>query len=135
MEIVRGLDAGGDDYVTKPFRLQELLSRIRALLRRDRPVTLHQDGLTIDLENHTVSRDGIPLFLTPTEFHLLAVMLRHRNQVLTRATLLQLIWDDGGTYIDDNTLSVHISRLREKIGSKAIRTVRGVGYQWKEENT
>ena len=135
MEIVRGLDAGGDDYVTKPFRLQELLSRIRALLRRDRPVTLHQDGLTIDLENHTVSRDGIPLFLTPTEFHLLAVILRHRDQVLTRAALLQLIWDDGGTYIDDNTLSVHISRLREKIGSKAIRTVRGVGYQWKEENT
>ena len=55
--------------------------------------------------------------------------------MLTRAALLQLIWDDGGTYIDDNTLSVHISRLREKIGSKTIRTVRGVGYQWKEENT
>lgn len=133
MDIVRGLDAGGDDYVTKPFRLQELQSRIRALLRRSQPPTYCREGLDVDLEHHTVTRGGEQVFLTPTEFHLLTVLLRHRNQVLTRTALLQNVWDDGGTFIDDNTLSVHISRLREKIGGKNIRTVRGVGYQWKDD--
>lgn len=131
MEIVRGLDAGADDYVTKPFRLQELLSRIRALLRRSPAATYQQGELKIDLDNRTVFRGEIQVFLTPTEFQLLSVMVRNRSQIFTRAQLLQSIWDDAGVYIDDNTLSVHISRLREKIGGSCIRTVRGVGYQWR----
>lgn len=133
LQIVRGLDAGGDDYVTKPFRMQELLSRVRALLRRNRPSSFIKEGLHIDLTRMQVIRDSETIFLTPTEFQLLAALIRHDGQVMTRNQLLQRIWDDGGSYIDDNTLSVHISRLREKIGSSLIRTVRGVGYQWQGE--
>jgi two-component system, OmpR family, response regulator RegX3 len=130
IQIVRGLDAGGDDYVTKPFRLLELLSRIRALLRRNQPVVYEKDGLCIDLQKMCVFYKDKPLFLTPTEFQLLSALIRNAGKVLTRRILLQTIWDDGGLFIDDNTLSVHMSRLREKIGAAHIRTVRSVGYQW-----
>lgn len=134
VEIVRGLDAGGDDYVTKPFRLAELLSRIRALLRRNQPAVYEKDGLRIDLERRSVYCGDQQLYLTPTEFQLLAALVRNAGKVLTRKILLQTIWDDAGLYIDDNTLSVHIRRLREKIGEDRIRTVRGVGYRWAGED-
>jgi DNA-binding response OmpR family regulator len=133
IQIVRGLDAGGDDYVTKPFRLLELLSRIRALLRRNQPLVYNKDGLRIDLQKMTVFYKDEPLFLTPTEFQLLSALIRNAGKVLTRSLLLQNIWDDGGLFIDDNTLSVHISRLREKIGGTHIRTIRGIGYQWEDK--
>lgn len=134
VEIVRGLDAGADDYMTKPFRLAELLSRIRALLRRNQPAVYETDGLRIDLENRSVYCGDQQLYLTPTEFQLLAALVRNTGKVLTRKILLQTIWDDAGLYIDDNTLSVHIRRLREKIGEDRIRTVRGVGYRWAGED-
>ncbi len=131
VQIVRGLDAGGDDYVTKPFRLAELLSRIRALLRRNRPLPLDEgEGLRIDLQKMCVYLGERQLFLTPTELQLLSVLVRNSGRVLTRKILLQLVWDAGGLYSDDNTLSVYISRLREKIGADRIETVRGVGYRW-----
>ena len=130
VQIVRGLDAGGDDYVTKPFRLAELLSRIRALLRRDRPFLYEKKGLRLDAQAMSVFCRGEQLYLTPTEFQLLSALLRSAGRVLTRRILLQTIWDDSGLFIDDNTLPVHISRLREKIGSECIQTVRGVGYRW-----
>jgi two-component system, OmpR family, response regulator RegX3 len=133
IEIVRGLDAGGDDYVTKPFRLLELLSRIRVLLRRHRPLVYNKGGLCIDLQKMSVHYNDEPLFLTKTEFQLLSAMIRNAGKVLTRGLLLQTIWDDGGLFIDDNTLSVHISRLREKIGGARIRTVRGIGYRWDDQ--
>ena len=132
IQIVRGLDAGGDDYVTKPFRLFELLSRIRALLRRNQAITFKQDTLNIDFQKMTVFDGDEQLYLTLTEFQLLSALIRNSGKVLTRKFLLQTIWDDGGLFIDDNTLSVHISRLREKIGSDHIRTVRGIGYQWEK---
>lgn len=132
-QIVRGLDVGGDDYVTKPFRMQELLSRIRAQLRRHRPTSYSKDGLHIDLSRMQVTRDETTIFLTPTEFRILSLLVQNEGQILMRSKFLQHIWDDGGEYIDDNTLSVHISRLREKIGGQQIRTVRGVGYQWQGE--
>ena len=131
---IRGLDAGGDDYVTKPFRLAELLSRIRALLRRSKPAVFEKDGLRIDLESRSVYFRDEQLYLTPTEFQLLAALVRNAGKVLTRKILLQTIWDDAGLFIDDNTLSVHISRLREKIGEDRILTVRGVGYRWAGED-
>ncbi|HPU00516.1 MAG TPA: response regulator transcription factor [Bacillota bacterium] len=134
VEIVRGLDAGADDYMTKPFRLAELLSRIRALLRRNQPAVYETDGLRIDLENRSVYCGDQQLYLTPTEFQLLAALVRNTGKVLTRKILLQTIWDDAGLYIDDNTLSVHIRRLRKKIGEDRIRTVRGVGYRWAGED-
>lgn len=130
-DIVRGLDAGGNDYVTKPFRIQELLSRIRVLLRKD-PGTPWQVGtLEIDRQKMTVSKGGALLPLTPTEFRLLLSLLEQRG-VVTRDVLLGALWDCGGKYVDDNTLSVHMSRLREKIGKEHIITLRGVGYQWKD---
>ena len=133
IQIVRGLEAGGDDYVTKPFRALELLSRIRALLRRYQPLTYHSGDLQVDFQKMSVCYKGEPLFLTPTEFQLLSVLLRNKGKVMSRKILLQAIWDDEGLFIDDNTLSVHISRLREKIGGRQIRTIRGIGYCWEEK--
>lgn len=132
IQVVRGFDAGGDDYVIKPFRMLELLSRIRALLRRGTPAAFVRSGLEIDTERMTARKNGETVFLTPIEFRLLSLILRARGRVMTREMLLEDIWDMGGQFIDDNTLSVHISRLREKIGAEYIRTVRGVGYQWED---
>lgn len=132
-QIVRGLDAGADDYVTKPFRLQELLSRIRALLRRNTATATYQFGnILVDTAGGTVKKDGKNLFLTPTEFQILFALIQNRGIIVTRHTLLQRIWDNDGNFIDDNTLSVHISRLRDKIGSEHITTVRGMGYRWED---
>ena len=127
-DVVQGLDAGGNDYVTKPFRIQELLSRIRVLLRKDYgAVTL--GSLLLDTQKMQVSRDGEILPLTLTEYKILLCLIRQRG-VTTRDILLGALWDSDGKYVDDNTLSVHISRLREKIGGRHIQTVRGVGYKW-----
>ena len=131
IDIVQGLDAGGNDYVTKPFRIQELLSRIRALLRRGQPAAVKRAGIEIDAERMQVRMDGEPLILTLTEYRLLA-MLTQRGGVVTRGLLLEALWDDGAKFVDDNTLSVHISRLRDKVGAKHIKTIRGVGYQWQD---
>lgn len=131
-QIVRGLDAGADDYVTKPFRIFELLSRIRALLRRKVPCTDYNIGdLYIDISNMTVRKKGENLFLTPTEFQILSLLIQNNGVIVTRELLLQKIWDCDGSFIDDNTLSVHISRLRDKIGAEHIVTVRGAGYRWR----
>lgn len=128
--VVQGLDAGGDDYVTKPFRMQELLGRVRALLRRHEPTVYEQDGLRVDLATMSVSRDGQAVLLTQTEYRILAALLRARGRVVTRGQLLETIWDADGQFVDENTLSVHVSRLRDKLGRGTIRTVRGVGYAW-----
>ncbi len=132
IQVVRGFDAGGDDYVTKPFRMLELLSRVRALLRRGAPNALARSGLEIDTERMTAHKNGEAVFLTPIEFRLLLALIRAGGRIMTRENLLENIWDMGGQFIDGNTLSVHISRLREKIGAEYIRTVRGVGYQWED---
>ncbi len=131
LDIVRGLDAGGNDYVTKPFRMQELLSRIRALLRRKngREEHLIRSGIRLDKARLQASRKGEDLLLTLTEFKLLSRLLSERS-ILTRGALLEELWDTDSRFIDDNTLSVHISRLREKVGPGHIKTIRGVGYQW-----
>ena len=127
-DIVRGLDAGGNDYVTKPFRIQELLSRIRVLLRKDFG-PLAWGSLLLDTQRMQVSRAGEILPLTLTEYRILLCLIRQRG-VATRDILLNALWDNDGKFVDDNTLSVHVSRLREKIGSDHIQTIRGVGYKW-----
>ena len=130
LDVVRGLDAGGNDYVTKPFRMQELLSRIRALLRRNqKETTVTRSGITLDKAKLQASKDGEALLLTVTEYKILAKLISERS-IITRATLLDALWDVDSRFVDDNTLSVHVSRLREKVGSSHIKTIRGVGYQW-----
>ncbi len=132
VQVVRGLDAGADDYVTKPFKLLELLSRIRALLRRSKATVYNCENISVDINTMTVKRDGENIFVTPTEFQILSALIRNSGVIVTRSVLLENIWDEGGSFIDDNTLSVHVSRLREKIGPEHIVTVRGIGYRWED---
>lgn len=128
LDVVRGLDAGGNDYVTKPFRMMELLSRMRALLRRNVPAA-PQGFWEIDRERMQVRRRGETIPLTVTEFRVMNMLMASKG-IVSRELLLEALWDDGAKFVDDNTLSVHISRLREKIGPEHIKTIRGVGYQW-----
>ena len=141
--IIRGLDLGGDDYITKPFRLGELLSRIRALLRRaargrEDGAVLKSGSLMIDTQSLKVYRDGEALELTGAEYRLLCLLVKNAGRILTRSMILDALWDGNGNYVDDNTLSVYIRRLREKIekdpsSPQSLLTVRGLGYQWKEQ--
>lgn len=132
-QVVKGLDSGGDDYIAKPFRMRELLSRVRARLRRTEPSDLYCSGdLTIDFAASSVQTAEGEHLLTPTELRLLSALVRNAGRPLSRETLLGRIWDDAGTFVDDNTLTVNISRLREKVGVRRIETVRGVGYRWTE---
>lgn len=132
-EIVAGLDSGADDYVTKPFGIKVLLSRIRALLRRNPSSIYEADGLYVDMNKMIVKKNGETVFLTPTEFQILSTLIRNAGIVVTRGNLLSAIWDCDGNFIDDNTLSVHISRLREKISTSKLSTIRGVGYRWEDK--
>ena len=131
LDVVRALDSGGNDYVTKPFRMQELLSRVRVLLRSAKPQAVQRDSFTVDESKMQIVQDGAPLPLTLTEYKIVK-MLMERRGVVPRNLLLEVLWDDGSKFIDDNTLSVHMSRLREKIGAEHIKTIRGVGYQWSD---
>lgn len=134
INIVKGLDSGADDYVTKPFKLLELMSRVRALIRRsgNNLSLVSSDGIVIDMNNMTVKKNNETIFLTKTEFQILCCLIRNSGVIVTRDTLLKNIWDESGNFIYDNTLSVHMSRLREKIGAEHIVTVRGVGYRWED---
>lgn len=134
-DVVRGLDSGGNDYVTKPFRMQELLSRVRVLLRAGQTAQpVSRSGFAVDRERMQVLKDGEPLALTLTEYKIVTMLMDHPN-VVPRERLLEVLWDEGGKFIDDNTLSVHMSRLRDKVGAEHIRTVRGVGYQWSDTSS
>jgi DNA-binding response OmpR family regulator len=132
-ERIAGLDAGADDYVPKPFRFQELLARIRAVLRR-RDIVLHRvlkaADVTLDRGTREVTRAGRVVELTPREFDLLELLLAHPGQVFPRETILNRLW--GYTFVgDSNVIDVHIGALREKLGDrppKLIQAVRGVGY-------
>lgn len=134
--VVAGLDMGADDYISKPFRPRELVSRIRSVLRRydgARSVLLFGD-LLIDTDKGVVTRDGAEVFLSALEYRILLVFANNRGRLLTRARLLEEIWDVSGDFVNDNTLTVYIKRLREKIEREPqeptlIRTVRGIGYR------
>ncbi len=130
MQVVRALDSGGNDYVPKPFRMQELLSRIRALLRKPLKEKRLNSAITLDTQRIEVRKNNQLLYVTPTEFKILLTLVNHQGQIVTRKSLLEKIWDSTGQFIDDNTLSVHVSRLREKVGHECIVTYRGIGYKW-----
>lgn len=134
--VVTGLDMGADDYISKPFRPRELVSRIRNVLRRTKKRTsiISLGDLTIDTDRGSVHRGGQEVYLSTLEYKLLLVFIQHRGQTLTRDRLLEEIWDCAGDFVSDNTLTVYIKRLREKIepdpqNPQYIRTVRGLGYR------
>lgn len=150
VNVIRGLDGGADDYITKPFKIGELCSRIRALMRRsslptqtsvsspssDLPPTAISSGvLTIDLASNRVTLNDTAVELTKAEYRLLTLLVRNTGQIVTREIILNELWDNAGDYVDDNTLSVYVRRLREKIETtpsepKHLITVRGFGYRW-----
>ena len=134
--VVTGLDMGADDYISKPFRPRELVSRIRSVLRRagKRQSVISIGDLIVDTDKGTVTRNGQSLYLSALEYKLFLVFLNNRGQILTRDKLLEEIWDSAGDYVGDNTLTVYIKRLREKLEADPqnptlIKTVRGMGYK------
>ncbi len=137
---VRGLDSGADDYLVKPFAFAELVARLRALLRRGRPeesLRLRLGNLTLDLLTHTAERGGAAVDLTAREFELLAYLLRHQGEVVSREMLARDVWKEPGRGTPlDNVIDVHITRLRKKVdvgpGPRLIHTVRGVGFVVRE---
>lgn len=140
VNVVMGLDMGADDYITKPFKLNELISRINALLRRSKGFSIEtsqrcSNGITVEFFNNRVMKEGKVLDLTALEYKLICLLINHPNIILTREVILDKLWDNNGNFIDDNTLSVHIRRLRNKIEQDAnhpkfLLTVRGMGYKW-----
>jgi len=141
LDKVLGLEMGADDYLTKPYRLRELIARIRSLLRRAygelssvEADVLYASDLVIDRTRANVTRSGRELNLTPTEFRLLVFLAQHPGQAFSRAQLIENVWGASGDYYDDKTVSVHIRRLREKIESDPsqptiVLTVPGIGYR------
>ena len=134
--VVTGLDMGADDYISKPFRPRELVSRMRSVLRRSgrTQAVVNIRDIRIDTEKGIVTRAGQELFLSALEYRLLLVFVNNRGMVLTRGRLLDEIWDAAGEFVNDNTLTVYIKRLREKIekdpqNPEIIMTVRGMGYR------
>lgn len=139
VNVIRGLDCGGDDYVTKPFKIGELCSRIHALLRRSKPASsLTFGSLSIDTAANRVSVEGRTIDLTKAEYRLLCLLVQNTGIVVTRERILDELWDHTGNFVDDNTLSVYIRRLREKLEPdpahpRYLITVRGFGYKWNEQ--
>ena len=134
--VVAGLDMGADDYINKPFRPRELVSRIRSVLRRNGKAqsVIEQDGVRVDTVKGTVMKNGSEIFLSALEYRLLLVFFNNKGIALSRNKLLEEIWDIAGEYVNDNTLTVYIKRLRDKIeddpqNPTIIKTIRGIGYK------
>ncbi len=128
---VAGFDAGADDYVAKPFHMQELLARLRALLRRAAGHASSEitcGPLVLDTAAARITKDGVPLKLTPMEYRLLAYLMHHQGEVVSRTRLTEHLYDQNFDR-DSNTIEVMIGRVRKKIGSELLQTVRGLGYR------
>ena len=140
VNIVMGLDIGGDDYMTKPFRVRELISRIKAVLRRrgknnESKKVLKFGNLSIHTLEARVYKNGEEVFLTSVEYKLLLILIQNKNTVLSRSQILEKLWDVTYDFVNDNKLTVYIKRLREKVEDDStdpqhIITVRGLGYKW-----
>ena len=137
VNVVMGFDLGADDYISKPFRLKELTARIKSVLRRynkeTADVIIKIKDITINTTSAKVSKAGEEIILTAMEYRLLLILLNNRGRILSRTQLLENIWDIDGDFVEDNTLTVYIKRLRDKIEDEPnkpeiIKTVRGLGY-------
>lgn len=137
VNVVMGLDFGADDYIIKPFRIREMMSRIRSVLRRyhkeNEDNVVYVADIEINLREKRIYKNNVEIILTAMEYRLLLQLLNHRGQVLTRNQLLEGIWDVSGDFVNDNTLTVYIKRLREKLEDDMcnpviIKTIRGIGY-------
>lgn len=143
VNVVMALDMGGDDYITKPFKLNELISRINALFRRAKLSAtsgkeLKSNGIVIKLDENKVMKENRLVELTGSEYRLLCLLMQNPNMILTRTLILDRLWDESGSFVDDNTLSVYVRRLRNKIEDNpqkpvCLLTVRGIGYKWNHQ--
>lgn len=138
--IVFGLNLGADDYITKPFSLQVLLAKIKTILRKnDRRINnfrkIHTGDLTIGFVNRIVLSKGKIIMLTPMQFHIMEILVKNHGITVTREQIISILWNENDEFVEDNTLSVHISNLKSRIGkyngNQYLETIRGVGYQWK----
>ena len=139
VNTVMALEQGADDYIAKPFHLRELLARMKAILRRTQgasgqtPSLIQVGENQINTQTAKVTRGGEEVVLTATEYRLLLVFLNHRGQNLSRQQILDCLWDEAGDFVNDNTLTVYIKRLRRKLGdteeNQLIKTIRGYGYR------
>lgn len=139
IDVVTGLELGGDDYITKPFSLMILRARVMALLRRSQKLSTDNkiviDNMVFNLDTMEFTKGGKNLVLSKTEQKLLKIFLANKNNILSRSQLVDKIWTDGAEYVDENALTVTVSRLRNKIednpnSPKYIKTVYGMGYMW-----
>ncbi len=135
---IAGFQAGGDDYITKPIRPKVLISKIRALLKRKKkfegPVqktSSHSSDLAIDMEGYVVRKDGVEINLTRKEFELLALLFSHPNKVIRREQIFRTVWGND-SLIGERTIDVHIRKIREKTGTRHIRTIKGIGYKYEQ---
>jgi two-component system phosphate regulon response regulator PhoB len=134
---IQGLDAGADDYITKPFSTRELVSRIRAVLRRSSALNsekaIEVEGLRLDPVSHRITANEVPVEMGPTEYRLLAFFMSHQERAYSRSQMLDQVWG-GNVYVEDRTIDVHIRRLRKALEShgydRFIQTVRGTGYRF-----
>ena len=145
LDMITGYDAGADDYMTKPFSLMVLLSKVNAMLQRARKkemteLEMHSGDIVVRIQNYHVTVRGNAISLTPNEFKLLRLFMEHPRQILTKGQLLEALWDLDSEFVDDNTVAVNIRRLREKIEENPsepiyIKNIRGMGYLWDKECT
>lgn len=128
--IVNGLELGADDYITKPFSTRELIARIKRVANKNsKKNIITVSGVTLDLDKSAVFENGKQLELTALEYKLLSLLMQNAGKVVTRELIFEKIWDVSGNFVNDNTLTVYIKRIRKKLDADIIKTVKGMGYQ------
>jgi DNA-binding response OmpR family regulator len=133
--VVNGLELGADDYITKPFSTRELIARIKRVANKNsKKNIITVSGVTLDLDKSAVFENGKKLELTALEYKLLSLLMQNAGKVVTRELIFEKIWDVSGNFVNDNTLTVYIKRIRKKLDADIIKTVKGMGYQVAEDS-